>query len=51
LEIFTPFRKGEKPMFGMGKAFGAWFVFCAALGLGFLGVVVWAIVSLVTHFT
>jgi hypothetical protein len=34
-----------------GKGFAAWFVFCALLGLGLLGVVVWAVIALVAHFT
>ena len=34
-----------------GKGFAAWFVFCALLGLGLIGVVVWAVIVLVTHFT
>ena len=38
-------------MFGMGKAFGAWFAFCAVLSVGFLGFVIWAIARLVLHFT
>lgn len=33
-----------------GKLFAAWFVFCAALGLGLLAVIVWAIITLVNHF-
>lgn len=28
-----------------------WFVFCALLGLGVLGVAVWAVIKLVNHFT
>jgi len=34
-----------------GKGFIAWFAFCALLGLGLLGVVVWAVIALVTHYT
>lgn len=34
-----------------GKAFGAWFVFCAILGVGWLAFCVWAIARLVIHFT
>ena len=34
-----------------GGWFAAWFVFCALLGLGVLGVIVWAVIALVTHFT
>lgn len=37
-------------MWGMGKAFGAWFVFCAVLGLAWMAFLVWAIYSLVVHF-
>lgn len=33
------------------KAFGAWFVFCALLSLACIGVVLWAIIALVTHYT
>ncbi|QIN94170.1 hypothetical protein PP459_gp063 [Streptomyces phage Wakanda] len=38
-------------MFGMGKAFGAWMAFCVVVGLGTLGVVLWALISLVLHYT
>lgn len=31
--------------------FGAWFAFCALLGLAVLGVAVWAVISLVNHVT
>lgn len=31
--------------------FIVWFVFCALLALGFLGLIAWAIITLVTHFT
>jgi hypothetical protein len=34
-----------------GKWFAAWFVFCGLLGLGLLGVIVWAVIRLVVHFT
>lgn len=34
-----------------GGAFLAWFIFCAVLGLVVLGVVIWAVIALVTHFT
>lgn len=34
-----------------GKAFGAWFVFCALVGLAALGLIAWAVVRLVLHFT
>lgn len=36
---------------GWGCGFALWFAFCLMLGLGFLGVVVWAIVRVVLHFT
>lgn len=31
--------------------FKAWFAFCALLGVGLLGLIAWAIVRLVTHYT
>ena len=31
--------------------FGVWFVVCAVLGLAVTGVIVWAIIRLVLHFT
>lgn len=31
--------------------FVAWFAFCAVLGLGFLGLIAWAVISLVSHVT
>ncbi|GAB3817724.1 hypothetical protein [Micromonospora zhanjiangensis] len=31
--------------------FKLWFAFCALLGLGLLGVIVWAVIKLVNHFT
>lgn len=34
-----------------GGCFAAWFVFCALLGLGVLGVGLWAVITLVNHFT
>ena len=34
-----------------GKGFIAWFAFCTLLGLGLLGVIVWAVIALVAHFT
>jgi hypothetical protein len=35
----------------LGKGFAAWFIFCALLAFGLLGVIVWAIIALVTHYT
>ena len=32
------------------RFFTAWFAFVAILGLGFMGVMVWAIITLVNHF-
>lgn len=32
-------------------AFWVWFAFCAVTGLAVLGIVVWAIISLVNHIT
>lgn len=43
-----PTRKRE-PL--MPWWFKAWFAFCALLGLGLLGLIAWAVVALVTHFT
>jgi hypothetical protein len=43
--------RGKLEMPRVGKAFAAWFVFCAVLGLGLIGVMVWAVIALVTHFT
>lgn len=34
-----------------GKAFGAWFVFCGLMAVAVTGVVLWAIVAVVQHFT
>lgn len=31
--------------------FNVWFVVCAVLGLAVIGVIVWAIIRLVLHFT
>lgn len=31
--------------------FKVWFVFCALVGLGTTGVIIWAIVALVNYFT
>lgn len=47
-DYFDSHAKGMKTGF---KFFGLWFVFCAILALGWLGVIVWAIVRVVTHFT
>lgn len=33
------------------NGFKVWFVFCALLGLSILGVLGWAVISLVTHYT
>lgn len=41
----------SKAVTGVGCGFILWFIFCAALGLGLLGVIVWAIIRLVVHFT
>lgn len=32
-------------------AFKVWFAFCTLLGLGLLGLIAWAVIRLVTHFT
>jgi hypothetical protein len=32
-------------------AFKVWFVFCALLGLSLVGLIVWAVIALVTHYT
>lgn len=34
-----------------GKGFIAWFAFCGLLALGLLGVIAWAVIALVAHFT
>lgn len=34
-----------------GVAFGAWFLFCTLIGLAMLGLIGWAIIRLVLHFT
>jgi hypothetical protein len=34
-----------------GTGFKLWFAFCALISLGALGVAVWAVITLVTHFT
>lgn len=46
-------RRGAFDLFGpaFSIVFVAWFVFCALIGLGTLGVVVWAVIKLVNHFT
>lgn len=35
----------------MSTGFKVWMAFCTVLGLAFFGVVVWAIVRFVLHFT
>jgi hypothetical protein len=30
--------------------YGPWFVFCVLMGLGMLGVLVWAVLTIVAHF-
>ena len=35
----------------MSNGFKVWMAFCALLGLTFFGVVAWAIIRLVTHYT
>jgi hypothetical protein len=46
------FREPQKSVrLPYGGCFGAWFVFCALLGLGLLGVVVWAVIAVVNHVT
>ena len=35
----------------MAWGFKLWFAFCALIGLAWLGVLVWAIVRVVLHFT
>jgi hypothetical protein len=34
----------------IGAGFVAWFVFCALVSLAMLGLIAWAIVTLVNHF-
>jgi hypothetical protein len=34
-----------------GKGFIAWFIFCCLVGIGMLGIIAWAIISLVTWTT
>jgi hypothetical protein len=41
---------GDQDGGGHGKWFAAWFAFCALLGLGLLGVLVWAVMKLVTRY-
>lgn len=36
---------------GIGCLLAAWFAFCGLLALGVLGVIVWAVIRLVMHFT
>jgi hypothetical protein len=31
--------------------FKIWFAFCALLGLSLVGLIVWAVIALVTHYT
>jgi len=45
------FGNGGPDLRRWGKGFIAWFAFCAVLGLGLTGVIVWAVIALVTHFT
>ncbi|MET8985924.1 hypothetical protein ABZW49_10785 [Nonomuraea wenchangensis] len=48
----TPSRRDDgKDSDGFLGCFGAWFLFCALLAVGVLGVVVWAVITLVNHFT
>lgn len=35
----------------MSKGFVAWFVFCAVMGVTWIGVLIWAVISLVNHYT
>ena len=39
----------EMPRIPLG--FKLWFAFCALLGFSLLGVAVWAVIKLVSHFT
>ena len=32
------------------RFFNAWFAFCTVLGLGVMGVMIWAVITLVNHF-
>lgn len=34
-----------------GIGFAIWFAFCAVIGLGFLGLIAWAVISLVSWIT
>lgn len=42
---------GGPPKPGGSGCFIAWFVFCALLSLGGLGLIVWSVISLVNHAT
>lgn len=44
-------NRSEMRLPPIGKGFAAWFAFCAVIGLGLIGVMVWAVIELVTHFT
>lgn len=42
-------RLPEPPKTPIG--FKVWFAFCGLLGLGLVGLIVWAVIALVTHYT
>lgn len=44
-------RRPERDPFATPLWFKVWFAFCALLGLGLLSVIVWAVVTVVHHFT
>lgn len=35
----------------MSTGFKIWMVFCVTLGLSFFGLIAWAVIRLVTHYT
>lgn len=48
----SPNRRTNQDVFGKTPVlFKLWFAFCAVVGLAFLGVIVWAIIALVTWVT
>jgi hypothetical protein len=42
-------RRTGLGLFGIG--FAMWFAFCAALSVGLVGLIAWAIIRLVNHYT
>lgn len=45
------YRHPRKPEPFAPTWFKVWFAFCALIGLGLLGLIVWAVIKLVNHFT